>query len=414
MSKINNKYNFKLSKRKPGDSMLQNIPSSFKLVIFAAVLATGYIAGVYHYQIENAIKPIFGINVANYTGSLDLSSLQSTYQELASRYDGTLDTNALIEGANAGLVNAVGDDYTLYMNKDESTAFDDALSGNIGAGIGAEISLRSSKVTIIRVLAENAAIKAGLKAGDTILKINDTSTEGYSVEKAVSLIKGDEGTTVKLTILRDDVVKDYVVTRETINNPSVYSELDDMVGIITITRFDSETGDLAKNAARSLIKDGATSVILDLRDNGGGYVSSAVDVAGLWLENKTVVTERVGDKIKETLKSGNSAILKDIPTVVLVNGGSASASEIVAGALQDYGVAKLVGTQTFGKGSVQELITLSDGSTLKVTVARWYTPDGNNINEDGITPDNVIELSFDELDQNIDSQLNKSKELLTQ
>jgi carboxyl-terminal processing protease len=263
-------------------------------------------------------------------------------------------------------------------------------------------------------LADNAAIKAGLLAGDTVLKINDTSTAGYSVDRAVKLIRGDEGTTVKLTILRGSETKDYTVTRATINNPSVYSTVVDDVGIITITRFDAETGVLAKTAAQGLIKQGAKSVILDLRDNGGGYVDAAVDVASLWLENKVIVTERVGNTVKETLKSGNSAILKNLPTIVLVNGSSASASEIVSGALQDYKVAKLVGTKTFGKGSVQELINLDDGSTLKVTVARWYTPNGRNINKDGINPDSIVEMTEANLNAGIDTQMDKAKDLLKQ
>jgi carboxyl-terminal processing protease len=414
MTKTRTNLSSKISKHVANrDAFLKNMPASFKLIILAATLGVGYIAGVYHYQIESAIKPIIGVKVTG-GGELDFKLLQDTYRRLATKFDGSLNKQALIEGANAGMVSALGDNYTMYMNKTESKAFDDALSGNIGSGIGAEISLRGGNVTIVRVLADNAAIKAGLLAGDTVLKINDTSTAGYSVDRAVKLIRGDEGTTVKLTILRGSETKDYTVTRATINNPSVYSTVVDDVGIITITRFDAETGVLAKTAAQGLIKQGAKSVILDLRDNGGGYVDAAVDVASLWLENKVIVTERVGNTVKETLKSGNSAILKNLPTIVLVNGSSASASEIVSGALQDYKVAKLVGTKTFGKGSVQELINLDDGSTLKVTVARWYTPNGRNINKDGINPDSIVEMTEANLNAGIDTQMDKAKDLLKQ
>ncbi len=401
-----------LNKKENGDSLMKNIPPSLAMILVVAVFAIGYIAGTYNYQIIATIKPLFGIRTAGSSAMLDLSSLQKTYQELSVKFDGDIDTQKLIDGANSGMIGALGDPYTVYMNKAESTEFEKSLSGNIGSGIGAEIGLRGKMVTIVRVLADNAAIKAGLQANDIILKINDESTEGFTVDKAVKLIRGDSGTTVKLTILRGTETKEFTVTRATINNPSVYSSVTGTTGVITITRFDTETGSIARTEARNLLKQGVKSIVLDLRDNGGGYVDAAVDVAGLWIENKTIVSEKVGDKLKEELKSGSDAILKGIPTIVLVNGSSASASEIVAGALQDYKAAKLVGVKTFGKGSVQEVITLDDGSTLKVTIARWYTPNGKNINKDGIVPDYVTELTTDNINAGTDPQLDKAKSLL--
>lgn len=412
MIKSRTKIRSRISKHVEKSGLLiKRLPESFKLIILVAVFAVGYIAGTYNYQISAVMRPIFNLKTIS-TDTLDLSSLQKTYQELSVKFDGKLDKQELINGAKAGMVGALGDPYTVYMNKEESSEFDKALSGNIGAGIGAEIGLRGGNVTIIRVLADNAAIKAGLLGGDTILKINDESTIGFTVDKAVKLIRGEQGTTVKLTVLRGSETKEFTVTRAVINNPSVYSSVSGTVGIITITRFDSETGNLAKNAARSLKTQGVKSIVLDLRDNGGGYVDAAVDVAGLWIEDKVIVTERIGDKVKETLKSGKDAILGGMPTIVVVNGGSASASEIVAGALQDYKAAKLVGVKTFGKGSVQELITLDDGSTLKVTIARWYTPEGKNINKDGIVPEYVVEMNEDSNNTGVDAQLDKAKSLL--
>lgn len=400
-----------LNKKENGENLFKNIPPSLGALMVVAVFAIGYIAGTYNYQIMASIKPLFGIKTGP-SSLLDLSSLQKTYQELSVKFDGDIDTQKLIDGANSGMIGALGDPYTVYMNKAESVEFEKSLSGNIGAGIGAEIGLRGKMVTIVRVLADNAAIKAGLQANDIILKINDESTDGFTVDRAVKLIRGDSGTTVKLTILRGTETKEFTVTRATINNPSVYSSVTGTTGVITITRFDTETGVLTKTEARNLLKQGVKSIILDLRDNGGGYVDAAVDVAGLWLENKTIVSEKVGDKLKEELKSGNDAILKNIPTIVLVNGSSASASEIVAGALQDYKAAKLVGVKTFGKGSVQEVVTLDDGSTLKVTIARWYTPNGKNINKDGIVPDYITELTTDNINSGTDPQLDKAKSLL--
>jgi len=249
-------------------------------------------------------------------------------------------------------------------------------------------------------------------ANDVILKVNDQSTSGWSVEQAVGQIKGEEGTTVKLTILRGSETKDYSITRATIDVPSVESSVTDGVGIIKISRFDNETGNLARLAAQDFKTQGVKSVILDLRNNGGGYVNAASDVAGLWLDGKVVVTERNGSVIRETLRTGNNALLAGIPTVVLVNGSTASASEIVAGALQDYSVAKIVGDKTFGKGSVQELIPLNDGAELKVTIARWYTPNGRNISSGGITPDVVVSVSQNDIDAGADPQFNAAKKQL--
>jgi carboxyl-terminal processing protease len=379
-------------------------------VLIALAAAIGYTAGMYHYQIEAAIGPVFGYNA--HSGSIDLSSLQETYNQLAANYDGKLDTSSLIQGANRGLVEAAGDTYTVYMSPQESTDYNNTLSGDIGGGIGAEIGMKNNQITIMRPLAGNAAIKAGLQAGDIVLQVNGQSTTGWTVDKVVGLVRGDAGTTVKLTIKRGDTIKDYTITREIISNPSVESSVTNGVGTITISRFDSETGNLAKLAAQDFKNQGVKAVILDLRDNGGGFVNAATDVAGLWLNNKVVVTERNGSVINDTLRTGDNAILANMPTVVLVNGNTASASEIVAGALQDYHVAKLVGDKTFGKGSVQELISLTGGAQLKVTTARWYTPNSKNISKEGIKPDISVSLTQSNVDNGTDPQLAAAMKLL--
>ena len=387
-----------------------NLSSNILLVIIALAAALGYVAGTYHYQIEAAIGPVFGYNA--HSGSLDLSSLQQTYNELVANYDGKLDTTTLIQGANRGLVDAAGDNYTLYMSPQEATAYDNGLTGNIGGGIGAVIGIKNNLITIMSVLDNNPAKEAGLIANDIITKINDQLTTGYTVDKAVSIMRGEEGTTVKLTILRAGETKDYTITRAIINNPSVISSVSNGLGTLTISRFDTETGNLARIAAQDFKKQGVKAIIFDLRNNPGGYVDAARDVAGLWLNNKIIVTERTGDTIKSTVKSGSNALLAGIPTVVLVNGETASASEIVAGALQDYKVATIVGENTFGKGSVQKLISLNGGAELKVTTARWYTPNGKNITSGGITPNTVANLTQTDVDNGIDPQVNAAKKIL--
>lgn len=385
---------------------------SFWFIIIALASGLGYIAGVYHYQIEAAIGPVFGYK--SHSGNIDLSSLQETYNKLAANYDGDLDINKLIEGANSGLVDAAGDAYTVYMTPEETIEYNNNLSGNIGGGIGAEIGIRNNKVTIIRVLDNNPAKSAGLMGGDIVLQVNDDSTDNWTVDEAVGKIRGEEGTTVKLKVQRGSTIKNFTITRAIINNPSVESNVSENIGVITISRFDDETGDLARLAAQNFKSQGVKGVILDLRGNGGGYIEAARDVAGIWLANKIVVTEKSGSIIIDTIKTGDSAILDKIPTVILVNSASASASEIVAGALQEYKKATVVGERTYGKGSVQQLIPLSTGAQLKVTTAKWYTPNGINITQSGIKPNVDVELTQNDFDGDKDPQLDKAKEILNQ
>ncbi|MNQ36387.1 putative CtpA-like serine protease [compost metagenome] len=383
---------------------------SFLFLTIAATALIGFVAGTRSNDIIAAIGPVFGIKV--HTGTLDLSSVQTTYQKLAANYDGELDTQKLVEGASRGLVEAAGDPYTVYMDAQEAADFNNDLSGNIGGGIGAEIGLREEKPTIIRVLKDNPAEKAGLAAGDQIVAVNDQTAVGQTVDKVVGNVRGEAGTTVKISVLRSGVPKEFTVTRSVINNPSVDSKVENGIGTLTISRFDSQTGALARKAAQQFKDQGVKSVILDLRGNGGGYLGAAQDVAGLWLDEKVVVSERTGGKTTEELKTGKDALLAGIQTVVLVNGGTASASEIVAGALQDYGVATLLGEKTFGKGSVQQVLDLGAGTVLKVTIAKWYTPKGNNINKEGIEPDQTVVLGQADASSGNDPQLQAALKLL--
>jgi len=392
--------------------MKQKVESSRTVLLLAGlvVLAVGFVAGTRSEQIYSAVGPVFGFQVD--TSELDLSSVQHTYQALKTHYNGSLDTDKLIAGANKGLVEAIGDPYTVYMDSKEAIQFNDELSGDIGGGIGAEIGLRGKQPTIIRTLPDNPAVKAGLKAGDIITAVNDEPMAGQTVEKTVKAIKGEAGTTVKIAVTRAGENRTFTMTRQIINNPSVTSEVKNGTGIMTISRFDEGTVSLARKAASVFKTQGVSRVILDLRGNGGGYLDAAPGVAGLWLNSdKTVVSVR-GNGGNETYKAKGEPTLKGMETMVLVDGSTASAAEIVAGALQQHGAAKLLGQTTFGKGTVQEIIPLGDGSQLKVTIKRWYLPKGQNITGKGIQPDVRVELTRQDLDKGYDRQIERAKQLL--
>lgn len=380
------------------------------MLIMSLVLVVGYGAGTRNDHIVGLVAPALGFRVE--TGSLDLASTQSTYRALKANFDGDLDTQKLVTGASRGIVAAAGDDYTIYMDRKEAEAFNKDLTGEIGGGIGAEIGNRNDRPTILRTLADSPAQKAGLQTGDIVMGVNDESTEGWSVSETVSKIRGDVGTTVKVTVARSGSAKDFTITRAKITSPSVDSTVVNGIGIMTMRRFDDSTTDLARKAAQDFKNQNVRGVILDLRGNGGGLLSAAREVSGLWLRDKLVVSERSKGVTTEELRSGNSPVLEGTPTVVLVNSSSASASEIVSGALQDNGAATLIGEKTFGKGSVQKLIDLEDGSVLKVTVARWYTPNGKNINKEGISPNQKVEFTAEDANAGRDPQLDAAKAYL--
>jgi carboxyl-terminal processing protease len=369
---------------------------------FVLVAGLGYFAGTI-----NANGQLFtsGINQLLGKEELNLSSVQQTYQELVANFDGEIDQQKLIEGANKGLVEALGDQYTVFMNPSESTEFDNSLTGNIGGGIGVEISIRNNVPTVVRVLKDNPAEAAGIQVNDTVVAINNESTEGKSLNDVVTKVRGEVGTSVRLSIIRDGEPQDISVTRQTVNNPSAYGTVRDGIGILTISRFDNETGRLARSIAQDFKSNSVRGVVLDLRGNGGGYVTAAQSVAGVWLDDKLVVTEKRGNTVTEELTSSGSPILNGMPTVVLLNQSSASASEIVAGALRDHKAATLIGETTFGKGSVQKLVNLMDGAMLRVTIAKWYTPAGLNISEKGITPEKEVKRTADDINANRDPQL---------
>ena len=364
-----------------------------------------------------AVGIVIGLNYDNmsvyFGGNLTASSrvnfdeLREVYDELTSSFDGDIDEEKAIQEAKRGLVNAAGDTYTYYMTAQEASDFEKDLSGDVGAGIGVEIALREGYVTVTRTTENNPARKAGVLAGDIIYKADDEDISTLSVEEVAKKLRGEAGTTVKLTVLRNGEEKEFTLTRETINNVSAYIDYKGSNAIITITRFDQDTGALTKKLAKEALDKGYEKFIIDLRGNGGGYVSAAQEVASLWIDNKLVVDQRSssGGYNEKTMAKSGGSILRGKKTTVLVNGTTASASEIVAGALQDYRYATILGEQTYGKGSVQALRPLSNGELLRVTVAKWYTPNGKNINGEGITPDKIVERSYEQINHNEDPQM---------
>lgn len=379
------------------------------IIVGAVMLLIGVIVGVNWNNWFGSFSPYLGIGSNNQN---DWSALDEVYNKLESTYNGEIKKEDVIEGAKKGLVEALGDVYTVYMDAEESSDFYDDLHGNVGSGIGVEMGLRDGYVRVLRTLPDNPAREAGILAGDILYKVNDEVVYDLSVDEISKKVRGETGTEVTITVVRDGKEKSFTMKRETINNVSAYVEYDGKTAIITVTRFDNDTGTMVQGFAKEFKDKGIKKVILDLRGNGGGYVSAAKDMLSLWLENEVFVIQKSkhsGDSTNST--ASGRAILKDTKTIVLVNGSSASASEIVAGALQDYGKATILGEKTYGKGVVQNLYDLSNNTVLKVTTAEWFTPKDRSINKTGIEPDVKVERSYEDINAMRDPQLDKAKEL---
>lgn len=346
---------------------------------------------------------------------LDYNSVDQLYNSLKENYDGSLNINQLMDGIKHGLVNAAGDPHTEYFTPAEVKQFNDQLNLKF-SGIGAEIGKNSEGILqIVAPLDGSPAKKAGIKTGDLILTIDGKDTSSLSVTEAASKIRGKSGTKVKLGLMRDGQSLTVSIARSEITAPSVSSKmLDGEIGYIRIVTFADDTTDLSRRAAEDLVKKGAKSIILDLRGNPGGELNAAVAVSSLWLNpGQTVVQEKRGTVVIDSFSATGGNILKGLPTVVLIDGGSASASEITASALRDNGKATLLGAKSYGKGTVQQVINLSDGSELKVTIAKWYGPNDENIDKKGITPDKSVKISTQDITKGLDPQLSAAEALLT-
>ncbi len=303
----------------------------------------------------------------------------------------------LFYGSLKGLVGGLDDPYSAYFPPGPAKEFTQSLQGEFG-GIGAEIGMRDNQLVVIAPLPGTPAERAGLRPGDYILEINGEDTFGLALDEAVLKIRGEVGSTAVLSILKKgkQVPEEVSIVREKINIPSVTSEMKKgNIAYIRISNFNNKTVGEFDDAIKTVLPSKPKGLILDLRRNPGGYLDSSVLVASEWIRDGVIVRERFTDKNIREHKSTGKHRLSDIPTIVLVDEGTASGAEIVAGALQDYGVAKIVGAKTFGKGSVQDFEFLRDGSALKLTIAKWFTPKDRGIDKQGITPDITIEEMFE-------------------
>lgn len=338
---------------------------------------------------------------------LSYDEVEQVYDSLRTNFDGELSGEALLEGLKDGLVQASGDPYTEYLDEDEATSFDEGLTGSF-TGIGAELGKDEQFVVIVSPLSGFPAEEAGLKPRDVIAEIDGENAYDLSITEAVEKIRGPEGTKVKLTIVRNETERlEFEITRAQITIPSVEYEIrEDQIGYLNVSRFGTDTTELVAKAAREFQQKDVKGIVVDLRGNPGGLLDAAVRVASLWIdEGKVVLEEKQSGETVRTLRALGGSVLSDVPTVVLINEGSASASEILAGALRDQGQATVIGETSYGKGSVQQLIDFGDGSKLKVTIARWYTPSGKNIDEEGIEPDQKVERTTEDIEAERDPQL---------
>ena len=344
---------------------------------------------------------------------LDYSELDEVYKIVAQRFDGEVNKAKMLEGAKRGMVEGLGDPYSQFFTRQDKEEFFDDLEGRFG-GIGIEMTNKNGLLMIADVLADTPAEKAGLQVDDVIAKVDENETSTWSSAKAAKVIRGEEGTKVKIMVIRDGAAKEFEITRETISVPSVSWEVEDGVGILKISRFaEGDTTNLTRKAADEFVAQKVKGVVLDLRGNGGGYVKSAVDVASLWLtKNDLVVSEKSRGKVNRKEVAGDTNTLKGLPTVILLDGGSASASEIVAGALQDHGLPTVVGTKSYGKGSMQGTFTLSRNNSLHLTIAKWYTPNDRNIDREGIVPDEEVKFDKEAFGKGVDTQLSRALEIL--
>jgi len=341
--------------------------------------------------------------------TLDYSTVNQVYDVLRHEYDGKLDNAKLVNGLKQGLAQAADDPYTEYFTAEKAKQFNDQLNGAGFSGIGAELGQDKDKnLIVVAPIAGTPAAQAGVKPQDVIAEIDGKDTTGLSIEDAVSKIRGKKGTVVELKLVRNRAdVLDLKITRDDIKIPSVETKmLDETTGYMRITTFGMDTGSLAAQQAQSLLDQGTKKIVLDLRGNPGGSVDSSIEVASLWIPNgKLVMQEKRGNDVLKTYTAKGNAPFKGLPTVVLINAGSASASEIVSGALKDSGAASLLGEKSYGKGVVQAIEPLRDGGQLKVTVARWYRPDGQNIDKKGIEPDQKVTISDEDAQAGKDTQL---------
>lgn len=400
------------------------IPERFRklaYVVVSAILLVGIFgAGVFvGYSKRPAIDKISGLTrkETQKPADVDFDPFWQAWNLVNQKFvsKDTLDPQKMVYGAIEGMIASLGDPYSVYFPPQEAKMFQEDMSGNFG-GVGIEIGIRNGILTVISPLKNTPAYKAGIKAGDKIIKIGDKITNDLTSDEAARLIRGQQGTEISLTILRDSSDKplEIKLKRDVIRVPVLDTESrGNGIFVIKMYNFSATSAAEFRGALRQFIESGNNKLILDLRNNPGGYLEASVDIASWFLPTgKVVVRERYGDGNEDLQRSRGYDIFKKLPMVVLVNEGSASASEILAGALQEHGVAKLVGVKTFGKGSVQELAAVTEDTSLKITIAKWLTPNGRSISDQGLEPDVKVELTEKDVEGGKDPQMEKAVEIL--
>ncbi|MDO8504298.1 MAG: S41 family peptidase [Candidatus Liptonbacteria bacterium] len=392
------------------------LPLALIIVSIAALLGSGYIWGL---RVGKAIPEIViakGVsNVENQT-SADFRTFWEAWKIIDDSYlrAEKVDGQARVYGAIRGLIGSLEDPYSEFFTPEQGKRFQQTVQGNFG-GIGAELGMRKGILTVIAPLKNSPAEKVGIKAGDLIYKINATSTDGLGLQEAVDFIRGRENTEVTLSIFREEweSPKDFKIVRGNIEVPTVKFEMKDNFAYIALYAFNGNASKEFYNSIKQAADKNAEGLILDLRDDPGGFLDVAVELAGWFLKNDTVVVSE-NDKTGpiEVLKARGNAALVDFPVVILINGGSASASEILAGALRDQRGVKLIGETSFGKGTVQQLKELRDGSQMKVTIAHWVLPSGHILESGGLKPDFEVKITDKDIENKVDPQLDKAIEVL--
>ncbi len=385
------------------------------LVLLSAIFGAGVFVGFERRPAIERVKNVIGKETGQPV-EVDFSLFWDVWTRVKEKY---VDRNEInpqkqVWGAISGMVKALGDPHTVFLPPQDTKQFQEDLKGEFG-GIGAELGIRKSVLTVISPLKNSPAERAGLRPGDKIIKVNETSTADLTLEEAVRLIRGPKGTEVKLTILNAaDEIKEVTITRDTIVIPTIETkELGDGIFHIHLMNFNESSTNAFRGAIIEFLNSENKKLVLDLRGNAGGFLNAAVDIASWFLPaGEIVARERFADGSEDNYRSIGRKVLEKVPLVVVINQGSASASEILAGALKDNRGVKLIGEKSFGKGSVQELVNLKGGASLKVTIAKWLTPSGKTIEGAGLEPDIKVEMKKEDTDAGRDPQLDKAVEIL--
>lgn len=386
--------------------------NSTKNVIGLILIAISFVGGFYYHEyiFQEYYKAAYSIN------QIDFSLLKKAWDQVTTNYvdQDKINKEKMTYGAISGMVEAIGDPYTEFFNPEEAKKLEDDLAGSF-EGIGLQLGVKNNQIMAVSPIKGTPAEKAGLRPGDVILAVDKTPTSDLSVDEVVNMIRGPKDTKVTLTISREGSdAKDIEITRAVIKVPSMEWEIKETtdgkkIAHITLYQFSDTVYQDFKTATIDILNSNVSGIILDLRSNPGGLVNQATAIAGWFLDRgQLILTEQDKDGEKTELTSNGPSSFASVPLVVLVNEGSASASEILAGALKDDRKAIIVGTTTFGKGTVQKIIDFDDGSSLKVTIAKWYTPSGVRIQDTGIEPDIKVELTSKDYEQNKDPQLDRA------